>query len=210
LSAPSVPASPFVVALYEAILQRPADSAGLALFSGELSGGISAAVVVQQIWTSAEHRQIQITQYYQQYFHRAVDVDGATYWQQQFSLGLNESQVQESMLTSPEYAQDHPTNSLFVEGIYQDVLNRSLSAGEEIYWENQLQTGASQTDVTTAIVQSAEAEQNLINQFYQIFLGRPAESGALVSGLMLLAGDQGGQLTLAQTVLTSAEFLSKV
>ncbi len=50
-------------------------------------------------------------------------------------------------------------------------------------------------NVATAIVQSAEAEQNVINQFYQIFLGRPAEeTQVLISGFSLLAGDQGGQL----------------
>jgi Domain of unknown function (DUF4214) len=204
------PTSPFVAALFEAILQRPADPSGLALFSNEISTGTSAGVVVQQIWTSAEHRQIEIDNYYQQYFHRGVDTFGSIWWQQQFSHGLNEAQVQESLLSSPEYAQDHPTNSVFIEGIYQDVLNRSLGAGDEIYWENQLQSGATRTEVAMAIVQSNEAEGNVVNQFYQIFLGRSAETGAIVSGLALLGGDNGGQLTLVEAVLTSAEFMSKI
>ncbi len=207
---PTTPASPFVAAMFEAILQRPADPSGLALFSSEMNAGASAGMIVQQIWTSAEHRQIEIDQYYQQYLHRAVDTFGAIWWQQQFSNGSNEAQVQETMLSSPEYAQEHPANSLFIEGIYQDVLNRSLAAGEEIYWENQMQTGATRTEVAVAIVQSNEAEQHVVNQFYQIFLGRSAETGALVSGLTLLAGDNGGQLTLVEAVFTSSEFMGKI
>jgi Domain of unknown function (DUF4214) len=208
--APSVPVTPFVVAVYQAILLRPVDTGGLALFSNELNQGVSAAVVVQQIWTSSEHRQIQIGQYYQQYFHRVPDAPGFGWWQQQFALGMNESQVQESMLTSTEYARSHPTDSSFVEGIYSDVLGRSLGAGEEIYWENQLQSGQTRLDVATALVQSTEAEQDLIDHLYRSYLGRPAEEGALISGIESLAGDQGGQLTLVQTILTSAEFLRRI
>ena len=110
----------------------------------------------------------------------------------------------------PEYAQSHATNSLFVEGIFQDVLNRSLNASDEIYWENQVQTGQSRMGVAADIVQSVEAEQNLVDHYYRIFLGRPADGGALFSGVEFLAGDQGGQLPLVQTVLVSAEFLSKI
>ena len=176
--APSAPTSPFVIAAYQAILQRPADSAGLAAFSSELNNGASTAVVVQQLWTSPEHRQIQIDNDYQQYFHRAADLGASAWFQQQFASGLNESQVQQALLTSAEYTETHPTNSSFVEGIYADELNRSPSAGEEVYWVNQLDTGASRTSVATELVQSSEAEATIVNQFYQIVLGRPADGGA--------------------------------
>ncbi len=139
-SAPALPATPFVVAIYQAILQRPVDTPGLALFSGELNAGISANVVVQQIWSSAEHRQLQINQYYQQYLGQARMRRVQHGGNKNSALGMNESQMQESLLMSPEYNQDHPSDSLFVEGVYQDVLDRTPSAGEEIYWEDQLET----------------------------------------------------------------------
>jgi Domain of unknown function (DUF4214) len=208
---PSVPVTPFVATLYQDILQRPVDAAGLAVFSAELNQGISPGVVVQQVWTSPEHRQIQIGRYYERFFHRAADVAGSAWWQQQFAQGMNEAQVQEAMIFSPEYGQMHAGTAKFVEGVYGDVLGRLPSASEGVYWVNQLQTGAmSLLTIARDFVQSNEAELSLIDHVYETFLGRAADTGAFASGLGLLAGDQGGQLTLVQEVLTSTEFVKKL
>ena len=189
---PSVPVVPFVATLYQEILQRPVDAGGLANFSAELYQGVAPSVVIQQIWTSAEHRQIQIGRYYQRFFHRPADAAGFGWWQQQFSQGMNETQVQVAMLASPEYGQLHPGGPRFVEAVYGDVLGRLPGPSDGIYWLIQMQNaGLTRDGFASRIVQSTEAEAALVDRFYDTFLGGGRSSGW--PSAELLAGDQGGQ-----------------
>jgi hypothetical protein len=208
---PTVPVGPFVAAIFPAILHRPADAGGATLFTSQLNQGVSAATVVQELWTSVEHRNTQISQFYQRIFHRSADATGAGWWLQVFGMGATEAQVQAAMMAGTEYAQAHPNDSLFIAGVYQDTLNRPTGDTETAYWLNQMHNaGLSRTNFALAVVESAEAEQPLIDGIYRSDLGRPADSGALDGGMQSLLGDQGAQLPLVQMVLTSAEFIGRL
>ncbi len=208
---PSVPVIPFIAAIYQSILQRPVDAGGLNRFSFELNQGVAANVVIQQIWSSPEHRQIQIGQYYQQIFHRSVDAGGMGWWQQGFAGGMTEAQVQEAMLSSPEYSQSHPSDAQFVTSMYGDILNRLPGAAEGVIWVNRLDSGSlTRPNMTGFFVLSAEAERGVIDNLFGMLLGRAADPGAITFGETLLAGDQGGQLPIVQNVLTSAEYLKRL
>jgi hypothetical protein len=208
---PSVPVTPFIVAIYQSILQRPVDAAGLNRFSFELNQGVAPAVVIQQLWCSPEHRQLEIGQDYQQIFHRPADAAGLGWWQRGFAGGMNEAQVQEAMLASPEYSQNHPTDAQFVTGVYGDMLKRLPGAAEGIVWVNRLSSGSlTRADMTGFFVLSGEAERGVVDALYESFLSRAADAGAINFGESLLAGDQGGLLSLVQNVLTSAEYLKRL
>jgi hypothetical protein len=208
---PSVPVLPFVNALYQSILQRPADADGLGRFSYQLNQGVTPNVVVQQLWNSPEHRQLQIGQFYRQVFHRSVDAAGLGWWQQGFAGGMNEAQVQQAMLASPEYSQMHPTDAQFVISMYGDVLQRLPSAEEGIVWVNRLSTGSlTRPNMPGFFVLSGEAQKSVIDQVYLSFLGRRADDGGAAYAAGLLAGDQGGLLTLVQNVAISAEYLGRL
>ena len=208
---PTVPVIPFVTAAYQSILQRPVDAAGLNRFSFELNQGVAVNVVVQQIWSSPEHRQIQIGQYYGQIFHRPADAAGLGWWQQGFAGGMNEAQVREAMLSSAEYSQSHASNAQYVTGVYADILKRFPSAAEGVGWVNLLNSGSlTRPDMTGFFVLSAEAEHGVIDSLFESLLGRSADEGAITNDEALLAGDQGGQLPVVQNVLTSAEYLRRL
>ena len=96
----------------------------------------------------------------------------------------------------------------FVSNLYVETLNRaagSTSSGEIMFWVNQLSGGASRTSVSSSFVNSTEARTNLINGFYQSYLGRPADAGGLTSFLTAMsAGMTSPQIQLI--ILSSNEY----
>ncbi|CAN5454024.1 hypothetical protein BH10PLA2_BH10PLA2_10370 [soil metagenome] len=190
---PTVPVIPFVASIFQSILQRPVDAGGLGRFSYELNQGVTPGVVVQQLWNSPEHRQLQIAQFYLQIFHRPADAPGLGWWQQGFANGMNEAQVQQAMLASQEYSQMHPTDADFVTSMYGDILQRLPSASEGVIWVNRLSSGSlTRPNMPGFFVLSGEAQKIAIDQVYLSFLGRRADDGGTAFGAGLLAGDQGG------------------
>ena len=96
----------------------------------------------------------------------------------------------------------------FVSNLYVETLNRaagSTSSGEIMFWVNQLSGGATRTSVSTSFVDSTEARTNLINGFYQSYLGRPADAAGLASFLAAMsAGMTSPQIQLI--ILSSNEY----
>jgi hypothetical protein len=70
----------------------------------------------------------------------------------------------------------------FIERLYIDLLGRSaaqVSDAEVTFWIGQLAGGATRVQVVQAFQGSTEYRVNLIDGFYQDYLGRPADPGAL-------------------------------
>src|SRR5262249_43407726 len=70
----------FVSALYEDVLGRPADMAGVNYWTGLLQAGFTRAQVAQGIWESPEHRGVQVDALYRALLHRPADALGRAYW----------------------------------------------------------------------------------------------------------------------------------
>jgi ELWxxDGT repeat protein len=96
----------------------------------------------------------------------------------------------------------------WVENLYTDVLNRaagSVSNAEIMYWVDLLAAGASRTAIATSFVNSTEARTNLINGFYEQYLGRAADA----AGLAVFLNAMNAGLTSVQIqdlLLSSNEF----
>ena len=207
---PSVPAAPFLAGIYQSILQRNLDIDGQATFTQELNQGYSAAEVVQEIWNSPEHRQFEIEGYYQQFLHRSADVAGMQRFEKLFSLGISETDVETMFTTSAEYLQAHPNGVAFVEGLYQDLLQRTAGTSETALWVNQLQSGQSEAAVATEIAHSQEANLDVIDNYYQSYLGRAADPAGQQYALGLLQDQFTGFLPLTEFFLLSSEYLNKI
>ena len=209
-SNPSVSATPFLAAIYQSILQRKVDIYGQATFTQQLSQGYSAGEVVQEIWNSPEHRQLEIEGYYQQFLHRPADAAGLQVFEHLFSLGMSETAVETVFTTSAEYLQAHPNGTAFVQGLYQDLLKRAPGSSEAAVWVEQLQSGQSQATVAADIAQSQEANLLVIDNYYRTDLGRPADPAGSQFALGLLQDPFAGYLPLAQLLLLSPEYLRKL
>jgi len=95
----------------------------------------------------------------------------------------------------------------FISSLYGDVLDRGPDVAGLEYFEQMLNSGASQTQVASAIWQSPEHRALQIDQYYQTFLNRQADPSGMAYWLNLFlsgASESAIQLGFA----TSGEFLA--
>jgi ELWxxDGT repeat protein len=93
----------------------------------------------------------------------------------------------------------------YVSNLYVDTLARvagATSDGEIMYWVNLISGGASRESVASSFVNSTEARTNLINGFYQAYLGRAADPSGLTA--FLNAMNAGATSTQIQLVILSS------
>ncbi len=143
--------------------------------------------------------------YFQTYLGVQADPGSAAYWVSQFLAGASEESVVESFLTSSAYAQMHPGNQDFVEGLYQGILGRQGDDGGVAFWVGELNAGASMQDVADAFLHSTEAYQDALAGYYGALLARAPDA----SGLSYWQGafsQQGGYAALLEGILASPEF----
>lgn len=195
----------FVRNLYQDVLNREDDPAGLRDWVAVLQNGASRSQVADAFWLSPEHRGLQVDGYYTRYLHRAADPGGRASWVNAFLAGASEDEIQAGFLISGEYAAAHTTDTSYVTGLYNDVLGRAPDAGQA-GWVAALQNGASRQSVALDFLGSPEALTNLVKSYYTTFLNRPASPEEVAGWLAFL---QSGQLTedeVAVAFLSSDEF----
>jgi uncharacterized delta-60 repeat protein len=175
------PNQQFVSQVYLDLLQRPADTAGLAHWSGLLdSGQATNTQVVRMIEGSTEYQQLAIEQVYGQYLHRPADSGGLTGWEAFLSGGGSIDQMRALVMGSPEYYQlAGGTNDAFVARVYGDVLGRPVDSGGQQFWDQALSAGADRGAVAGAIMRSTEGNGDEVQYLYHWLLHRPADAAGL-------------------------------
>jgi|GEM_PF-3582015 len=94
-----------------------------------------------------------LTSMYLAYFNRAPDATGLYYWASNVYQGQTFNQVAENFFKAPETQALYPNPidtqssvadmTVFINSVYQNVLNRTPDSGGFDYWLNGLQTGSS-------------------------------------------------------------------
>jgi hypothetical protein len=154
-----------------------------------LEGGLSRQAVASAFWESVEHRGLEVDHFYQSLLNRPADPEGRAGWVNWLMSGATEQQVEGAILASAEYAAAHPTNALFVEGLYADLLGRAASAGEIQGWTQLLQTGTSRVAVAWGFLMSLEKATDEVNALYFQALGRAADPIGLANYVPPLQAD---------------------
>jgi hypothetical protein len=165
----------FVSALYQDVLGRPVDAAGVNYWVVLLQAGFTRAQVAAGIWESPEHRGVQVDALYRALLHRPADTLGVAYWGGLLLAGQSEEQVAAGILSSPEYAGTHPDAASFVAGVYADVLTRPLDPAGAAWWEGLLRGGASRAAVAAGVLASPEAMGLGLARDYAAYLRRPLD-----------------------------------
>lgn len=171
----------FVELLYQNVLNRAADSGGLAAWTGALNNGMSREDVVLGFSESQEFRNNttpaaealaktsvevnwsdEVYRIYRATLDREPDVGGFTNWVTALSTGTPFTAVISSFVNSAEFQATYGalSNGGFVELLYQNVLDRSADASGLANWTNQLNTGTSRAEVVRGFSESAEFKQN--------------------------------------------------
>ncbi|TMQ34931.1 MAG: DUF4214 domain-containing protein [Planctomycetota bacterium] len=195
--------------LYGQILGRPADPAGLGGWMQFLLHGGPMQQVATAIWDSPEHLQQVVTTLYQTVLHRAPDAGGLASWTAAMQNGMGTQAVEMALLASPEYQQAHPDPTVFVLGLYRDVLGRDADGAGVTAWVRALDNGMSQAQVARLFLTSDEFYRNAVDNLYLSILHRPADAAGEQAWVNALK--QGITLeTAAQLFLSSPEFWALV
>jgi hypothetical protein len=200
----------FVTSLYREVLLRLPDANGLNGWVGALHSGTSRDQVSEAFWVSAEHRAIEVDQFYATFLHHAGDAAGRNAWISAMLGGATESDVAIGFLVSPEYTAAHPTSDSFVRGLYSDELRRVGEASGVNYWVVILEVGArTRAQVAYYFLTSTEAYRQAIDDYYIEFLGRSASAAEEQAYLTALLGGKATPASITSVFLGSKEYLDR-
>lgn len=171
----------FVNALYQNVLGRPGDAAGVQNFVNVLSAGNSRSVLLAGFADSDEARgdlnsnpnvtyaataEAQVARVYDTAFGRDADPTGFNQFTQAVINGTSLQQVALSFLASPEFANRYgasPSDQALVEGLYQNTLHRAPDAAGETLFVQALASDLSRADLLVSFSNSQE-HINLVAQ----------------------------------------------
>ena len=200
-------ATSLVTGLYHNLLGRAPDATGLAFWVQQLSSGaMTNQQVATGIWDSAEHRGIEVANYYELYLGRAPDAAGLSFWVNRFLSGQdNELTMEAQFITSPEFILNNNSASAYVTALYIDILGRTPSISEESFWDNEL-AAIGTNAVAVDILTSAEAYTRVITNYYEQYLNRAPDNTGLSFWLNQLQTGTGTLESVAEGILGSAEY----
>lgn len=191
----------FVDKLYPLLLARSADPTGAASWIDLLSGGTSAATVVEGIEASTEYLQDQVSAFYLKYLGRAADSGGLAYWTNALANGATFEQVIDGLVSSTEYFADKGNNySTFVGSLYTNILGRTGSPAEIAGWVSALTGGETRAQVAMGFLTSTEYRTDLVKQYYLTDLGRAADPAGLAYWVGQLAAGVPDQVVQADLI----------
>ena len=170
--APSGAYAAEVASLYEALLGRISDPAGLECYTNFLLAGGSISSLRTSLANSTEGRG-DICNLYQAVLGRTADPGGLAAWTQVLEATTSLSGVHAGLANSPEGQGD-------ICNLYQAVLGRTADPGGLVAWTQALATTTPLSGIRTDLVSSTEGQGDICN-LYQAVLGRTADPGGLAA-----------------------------
>jgi hypothetical protein len=149
------------------------------------SGALDQAAVAQGVASSFEAEDRLVKTWYRTYLGREAQGGEEQYWVSQLAQGQTHEQVLGGILSSDELFDrtqalvgSGAAEERYVQGLYQQLLNRSGSAAEVAYWVNQLpQLG--RLGVAQGFLGAAEFRMDQFEGYYNALLHRPDDQGGL-------------------------------
>jgi hypothetical protein len=196
----------FVCVVYEDLLSRAPDAAGLASWTSALAGGTSQSQVAYGIASSNEYRTDLVQGYYERFLNRAGDPAGVSSWVAAMGSGWTDEQVISGIVGSAEfYTAAGSTTNGFISAVYEDLLGRSPDSAGLANWSSALAGGTSQSQVAYGIASSNEYRTDLVQGYYEHFLNRAADSAG-VSSWVAAMGSGWTDEQVISGIVGSAEF----
>jgi hypothetical protein len=208
LVTPQTPNQRFVTHLYEDVLHREPEHAGLAFWSGALDrGGLNRFQVALDIETSHEVRVNQVEGLYQSLLGRAADPGGLAGGVQFLEQGGTLQELKAEIFASPEYflRRGGGTNAGFVTAVYDDLFARLPDPGGALIWTLNLDRGVPRILVAWMILQSPEATAVRVGDLYGEVLHRPADANGMSYFALVLSQGMSDDVALA-IMAGSAEY----
>ena len=132
-----------VTGMYEDLLLRKPEQAGLSYWVGKLQGGASVSAVAFGFTASPERESLRITDDYTFYLDRKPDQKGLNFWLNAFLNGATNEDLVAGFVSSPEYygAPDKGAGNraAWIASAYQQVLHRAAKHSDIDYWESKFE-----------------------------------------------------------------------
>ncbi len=206
---PADPNLAYVDALYEELLGRHADPAGLNTWVSALESGMSRLQLIELLWNSAEHRNFQVDQDYAEFLHRAPSDAERSHWAALLMAGISETQVAEAFLHSPEFLLADSNTGNFVQSLFQDLLGRPADSDGLAALTELLDLGISRGQVADLVLNSLERDADVVDSYYHGFLGRGASNAELMGWANAIAHGVVDLQTVGEAFLASGEFFNR-
>jgi len=153
--------------LYQQVLHRSAEDAGLVSWTSMLDQGAPLDVVAKGIFTSPERLDPLVTQFYENYLGRAPDSGGLSAWVSDWQQKGDSDDVVVNILASQEFFNDAGgTNQGFVELLYERFLGRAGEASGVSSWVGMLNSGQTRQQVASDFVGAPERHVELVDYLF--------------------------------------------
>jgi predicted outer membrane repeat protein len=201
----ATPNQVFAENLYDVLLNRTADSAGLAADTAFLSAGGTPLALVRILESSTEYLDDEVIDLYQRYLGRSPSPAETNAVAGLLKSGTTPEQVAASLVGSAEFYQDYGgDNDVFVQAAYHSVLGRSASTAEMSAWDQAMANGLSRPAAAAILLSSQEYLTDLIQDDFAADLGRPAQPADV--SLFLSAAAMGATNPFIRAILLAASF----
>jgi subtilisin family serine protease len=174
-------ATGFVTGLYEDLLDREPDPAGLQTWVGaDDTGTLTRYQIALDIASSLEARETEVAGWYQTDLGRTSSINalkedaGVQTWANLLVQGVGDNTVQAAIMSSPEYLNGHGGSPVpEVQGYYEDLTDRAADPGGLTYWSGLLNEGLTPDAVVRMFQGSAEVAEALVASWFINDLDRP-------------------------------------
>ena len=195
----------FVVGLYNVLLDRPADPAGLAAGVAFLNSGGTPTGLAQALESSVEFLNREAIRIVRRYLHRAPSTAEIANVSGYLASGNTPEQAASFFIGSAEFAQDYGNNQdVFLEGVYQTTLGRAAEPSEVAGWDYALGNGLTRPALVNLFVSSTAYLTDLIADDFVAYLGRPASPQDMAA--FLKAAQSGVSSLMLEAILLGTSF----
>lgn len=179
----------YVSAVYRDLLHRPADVASLAYWTSRIEQGQPITRFATEIAHSHEFYSTLIADDYRAILGRNVDDTGLNYWLGFLDAGMSDAQFEAELSATDEFFQRAGgTDETFIQGLYQNMLGRSVDVDAQHFWLEQMQAGASRAEISRDLAFSPERREQRVAQDYADVLHQAPDPQGLVYWSRQLAG----------------------
>jgi hypothetical protein len=171
----------YVATVYQQVLSRLPDDAGLDYWATRLDSGTALSSVAAAILHSDEYFANEVIgPAYLTYLGRSADDGGIAWWTAKLRGGMTDEQLQANLAASDEfYARAGGDNSAWIKSLYGSLLGRATDASAPSYWAGRLAGGETRLQVATSLATSQEHEQAQIDGDYLHYLHRTPDAEGL-------------------------------
>lgn len=196
----------FINELYDDVLQRDVDPAGMGYWLSQLSAGMDRKRVAQALLSSREHAALEVQSAFHQYLHRDADAGAMAYFSSQLAAGMALEQLDKLLVASPEYWQTRAggSNDGFLNALWADALHRSEIDPEGLaFFDRLLSHGGTRAQVAEIAFGSLEYAQDTVEAVFMHYLNR--RSGGDLADVQFV--QKGGSAnSLAANLIGSIEY----